>query len=101
MRYDFVDYMMIVFMFIFFGSAAFGCAALFGAGVYHFTGISCTETAKMQGLEGKYTFASGCMVKISDKQWILSNDLIVVERDGKFVYTSKYAVPNVFELKNR
>lgn len=100
MRYDFVDYMMIVFMFIFFGSAAFGCVALFGAGVYHFTGISCTETAKMQGLEGRYTFASGCMIKVEDR-WVLSQDLILVDRDGKLMYTSKHAVPNRYELKSR
>lgn len=55
---------------------------------YEFSGSSCNSKAAVMGLESKYSWATGCMVKVNN-QFLLASDVIPIERDGKIVFVTK------------
>lgn len=98
MRSDIFDYVIGILFVTLFSALLCGIGAIIGALLYTLSGIPCERTAQMKGLEGKYTVATGCMVKAGNV-WVKDEDIILVERDGKFVYVPKRGIPHKYEFK--
>lgn len=99
MRFDFMDAVFGLFVFSFFSLVGGLLFTLVGLGIYEVTGIPCNTKSQMIGFESQFTIATGCMVKVNDKQWIPYSDLIPLERDGKIVYVPKYKNRMELEVK--
>lgn len=98
MRLDFFDYVIGTLFITLFSALLCGIGAIIGALLYTLSGIPCERTAQMKGLEGKYTVATGCMVKAGDV-WVNESDIILVERNSKLVYVPKHGIPHKYEFK--
>ena len=55
---------------------------------YQFTGKSCNNTAAIMNLESKYSFSTGCLLKVNG-QFLPKSEVVSVERDGKIVFVPR------------